>query len=111
MKRLPEEPSNSRFALRHCLTQELGFHKEKEMAQRVVFTFDDQSLDTLKALKDRGGFSSMGTAVRESVQLNEILQDQVSEGFTEVILRNPKTNQEKTLLIPSLRRTAKVNSR
>jgi hypothetical protein len=53
----------------------------------------------------------MGTAVRESVQLNEILQDRVSEGFTEVILRNPKTNQERTLLIPSLRKTAKVTSR
>ena len=78
------------------------------MAQRVVFTFDDSSLESLKQVQERGDFSSMGTAVRESIQLSEILQDQVADGFTEVVLRNPKTNQEKTLVIPSLRRVGRV---
>ena len=78
------------------------------MAQRVVFTFDDSSLESLKQVQERGNFSSMGTAVRDSVQISEVLQDQVADGFTEVILRNPRTNQEKTLVIPSLRRIAKV---
>ena len=78
------------------------------MAQRVVFTFDHPSFLSLKQVQERGDFSSMGTAVRESVQLSEILQDQVAEGFTEVVLRNPKTNQEKTLVIPSLQRVAKA---
>ena len=78
------------------------------MAQRVVFTFDKPSLQSLKQVQERGDFTSMGTAVRESVQLSEILQDQVAEGFTEVVLRNPKTNQEKTLVIPSLQRVAKA---
>jgi hypothetical protein len=77
------------------------------MAQRVVFTFDDSSLDSLKQVQTRGDFSSMGTAVRESIQLSEVLQDQVADGFSEVVLRNPQTNQEKTLVIPSLRRIAK----
>lgn len=72
--------------------------------QRVVFTFDDHSYETLKSLREKGDFSSMGTAVKESIQLSEILQDQVSQGFSEVVLRNPKTNQEKVLIIPSLRR-------
>src|SRR6266540_3172381 len=78
------------------------------MAQRVVFTFDDSSLESLKQVQERGDFSSMGTAVRDSIQLSEVLQDQVADGFSEVILRNPRTNQEKTLVIPSLRRIAKV---
>jgi hypothetical protein len=78
------------------------------MSQRVVFTFDDSSLESLKQVRERGEFSSMGTAVRDSIQLSEVLQDQVADGFTEVILRNPRTNQEKTLVIPSLRRIAKV---
>ena len=76
-------------------------------AQRVVLTFDANSLDSLKQLQERGEFSSIGTAVREAVQLSEVLQEQVDDGFTEVVLRNPKTNQEKTLVIPSLRRIAK----
>ena len=78
------------------------------MAQRVVFTFDDNSRISLKQVQERGNFSSMGTAVRESIQLSEVLQDQVGAGFTEVILRNPRSNQEKTLVIPSLLRAAKT---
>jgi hypothetical protein len=77
------------------------------MSQRVVFTFDDSSLESLKQIQQRGDFVSMGTAVRDAVQLSEVLQDQVADGFTEVVLRNPKTNQEKTLIIPSLKRIAK----
>jgi len=80
------------------------------MAQRVVFTFDDNSLESLKNVQERGDFASMGTAVRESIQLSEILQDQVADGFTEVILRNPRTQQEKTIIIPSLRRVGKTKS-
>jgi hypothetical protein len=75
--------------------------------QRVVFTFDERSLESLKHLQQKGAFSSMGTAVRESVLLNEILQDQVSQGFSEVILRNPHSNQEKVVILPSLQRSAK----
>lgn len=72
--------------------------------QRVVFTFDDRSYGSLKSVQEKGEFSSMGTAVKESIQLSEILQDQVSQGFSEVVLRNPKTNQEKVIIIPSLHR-------
>jgi hypothetical protein len=80
------------------------------MSQRVVFTFDEGSLESLRQIQNRGDFSSMGTAVRDSIQLSEILQDQVSEGFTEVVLRNPSTNQEKILIIPSLQKIAKTKA-
>lgn len=80
-------------------------------AQRVVLTFDANSLDSLRQLQERGEFKSIGTAVREAVQLSEVLQEQVDDGYTEVVLRNPKTNQEKTLVIPSLRRIAKKAAR
>jgi predicted ATPase len=76
-----------------------------------VLTFDSNSLDSLKQLQERGEFSSIGTAVREAVQLSEVLQEQVDNGYSEVVLRNPKTNQEKTLVIPSLRRIAKKATR
>ena len=77
--------------------------------RRVVFTFDSSSLGSLKQVQERGEFASMGTAVRESVQLSEVLQDQVADGFSEVVLRNPKTKQEKTLIIPSLQKLAKAS--
>jgi hypothetical protein len=77
------------------------------MSHRVVFTFDDTSLESLKQIQERGDYISMGTAVRDAVQLSEVLQDQVEEGFTEVVLRNPKTNQEKHLIIPAMRRISK----
>jgi hypothetical protein len=80
------------------------------MSQRVVFTFDDNSLDSLKQLQSRGDYTSMGTAVRDAVQLSEVLQGQVADGFTEVVLRNPKTNQEKHLIIPFLKRVARAKS-
>lgn len=72
------------------------------MSKRIVFTFDPKSLGSLEAVKEKGNFSSLGTAVRESILINEVLQNQVAEGFTEVVVRNPKTMQEKTVVIPSI---------
>jgi hypothetical protein len=80
------------------------------MAKRIVFSFDDRSLDSLEQVKVKGRFQSLGTAVRESIQINQALHDEASEGFTEVVVRNPKTRQEKTLIIPSLKKTAAASS-
>lgn len=79
------------------------------MSKRIVFTFDEKSLGSLEQVKKRGKFSSLGTAVRESIQINQELHDQAAEGFSEVVVRNPKTKQEKTIVIPSLR-ASKVDS-
>lgn len=75
---------------------------------RVVFSFDEPSLDSLRQVKEKGVFPSLGTAVRESIQLSETLQDEVENGYTEIVLRNPKTQQEKIVVIPSLVRVAKA---
>jgi hypothetical protein len=84
--------------------------KTANMGKRIVFSFDDRSLDSLERVKEKGGFQSLGTAVRESIQINQVLHDEASEGFTEVVVRNPKTRQEKTLIIPSLKKTAAATS-
>jgi hypothetical protein len=81
------------------------------MSQRVVFTFDQSSLETLNEVKENGAFPSMGSAVRESLTLSNTLQNQVAEGFTEIVVRNPKTNQEKTIIVPSLQKAAKAGAR
>lgn len=74
------------------------------MSQRVIFTFDDSSLKSLQKVTNTGGFKSLATAVRDSVQINEVLQQQVADGFSEIVVRNPKTKKEKTLVIPSLQK-------
>jgi hypothetical protein len=84
---------------------------EHPMSQRVLFTFDEASLESLKQIKDKRGFPSLGAAVRESIEVNETLQEQVENGFTEIVLRNPTTNQEKAIVISSLRRVAKAANR
>ena len=71
-------------------------------SQRVVFTFDERSLESLKEITEQGHFSSMAETVRESLQINRALQKQARSGFTEVVVRNPKTNEERVIVIPSL---------
>ncbi len=69
--------------------------------QRVVFTFDDRSLSGLKDLVEQGRFSSMADAVRDSVALNRALQAQARRGYTEVIVRDPDTGEERVMVVPT----------
>ena len=71
-------------------------------SKRVAFTFDERSLTTLEEMTDEGHFSSMADTVRESLQISHALQNQAKKGFTEVIVRNPETNEERVIIIPSL---------
>ena len=70
--------------------------------QRVVFSFDERSLESLQKLKDQGRFSSMGEVVRESLQISRALQSQVNQGFIEIVVRNPETKEERVIVIPNL---------
>lgn len=79
----------------------------KTAQKRVVFTFDERSLESLKEITEQGHFSSMAETVRESLTINRALQRQAQSGFTEVVVRNPKTNEERVIVIPSLEDAAK----
>jgi hypothetical protein len=76
-------------------------------SQRVVFSFDPESLATLNQVKERGGFQSLGMAVKESIELSDFLQNLVDKGFSEIIVKNPETSQEKTIIVSSLQKLAK----
>jgi hypothetical protein len=82
--------------------------KEKPMSKtrRVVFSFDERSLESLQKLTEQGRFSSLADTVRESLQISRALQSQAGQGFTEVVVRNPETNEERVLVIPTLQSTA-----
>ena len=71
-------------------------------AQRVVFSFDERSLESLQQIRERGRFPSMAEAVRESLQTSRALQAQAEQGYTELVVRNPKTGEERVLVIPAL---------
>jgi hypothetical protein len=70
--------------------------------RRVVFSFDERSLESLQKLTKQGRFSSMADTVRESLQISRALQGQAHQGFTEIVVRNPETNEERVLVIPNL---------
>ena len=70
--------------------------------KRVVFSFDQRSLASLEDLTEQGHFSSMAETVRESLQISRALQSQAEQGFSEVVVRNPDTGEERVIVIPTL---------
>jgi len=70
--------------------------------QRVVFSFDERSLESLQKIKEQGRFTSMGEAVRESLQISRALQSQANQGFSEIVVRNPETSEERVIVVPAL---------
>ena len=70
--------------------------------KRVVFTFNERSLDSLQRMKEAVRFRSLGETVRESLQISCAIQEQAKQGFREIIVRNPETNEERVIIIPAL---------
>jgi hypothetical protein len=73
-------------------------------SKRVLFTFDPQSYQNLKQVFEQGPFASMADTVRDSLQTSQALQSQAKQGFTEVVVRNPETKEERVVVIPTLHR-------
>lgn len=67
------------------------------MKKRIVFTFDEKSLNILKSLANGG---SLAGAIREALQVDFTLRSQARQGFNEIILRNPETREERRMIIP-----------
>lgn len=74
----------------------------KSQTHRVVFSFDDRSLESLKRITEQGHYPSMAEAVRRSLQINRALQSQSDQGYTEIVVRNPETNEERVIVLPTL---------
>lgn len=70
--------------------------------KRVVFTFDERSLESLEQLKEQSRSGSLAETVRSSLQVNRALQQQKEQGYSEVVVRNPETKEERVLIIPNL---------
>ena len=66
--------------------------------KRVVFTFDPESLTALEEMQERGGYASLAETVKDSLQILWAIQNLAKEGYSELIVRNPKTDSEKVVL-------------
>jgi hypothetical protein len=69
---------------------------------RVVFNFDNRSLAGLQQLKEQTKVATLGDVVSDSLQISHALMTQAANGFSEVVVRNPKTNAERVMVIPNL---------
>ena len=69
---------------------------------RIAFTFDEQSLAILEEIKNDGNYSCFAETVRDSLQITRSLQKLAKRGYSEIIVRNPKTEEERLLIIPTL---------
>ena len=70
--------------------------------KRVVFTFNERSLQQLENFKEQGRFETLGEAVGASLQISGSLQKQKLNGYSEVVVRNPDSKEERVLVIPQL---------
>jgi hypothetical protein len=70
--------------------------------QRMIFTFDERGVDNLKKMQAEGHYPSMATVVRDSLRISRALQQQAAEGFSEILVRNPKTGEARVIVAPPL---------
>jgi Arc/MetJ-type ribon-helix-helix transcriptional regulator len=75
-------------------------------SKRILFTFDPRSEQNLRKLTDTGGFPSASDAVRDAVLMARALQEQERLGFTELVVRNPTTHEEKVMVFPWISATS-----
>jgi hypothetical protein len=59
-------------------------------------------LESLETLKERARLGSLADAVRNSLQVSRALQQQKDLGYSEFVVRNPQTKEERVLVIPNL---------
>lgn len=70
--------------------------------RRVVFSFDERSIQSLEEITRLAKFASLGETVKESLQVSRALQKQAEDGFSEVVVRNPKSKEERIIVVPNL---------
>lgn len=83
----------------------------KKNTRRIGFIFDEHSFSVLDRMTKEGPFSSWADTVRESLYLHAALRAQAEQGFTELVVRNPRTGDERVVVIPSLRTNTNVKER
>ena len=74
---------------------------------RVVFTFEERGLAALEEMTEDGNYSGLADTVRDSLAITRALQTHAKNGYNEIIVRNPDTEEEQLLMIPTIRAVAR----
>ena len=72
--------------------------KRENEKTRVVFTFEPESLTALEKIQEDGSYESLAATVKDALQILWVIQREAKKGYTELIVRNPKTDGEKVVL-------------
>ena len=67
-------------------------------SKRIVFTFDERTRKMLEDLKIDGHYKSLSEVVKDALRIKNGLHAQSKQGYTEIIVRDPKTNKEKVMI-------------
>lgn len=77
-------------------------HTVMAETRRLVFSFDERSYDDLTRLAADGNFATVHQAVRTAIHITRGLQSQAQDGYSELVVRDPRTKSERILVIPGL---------
>jgi len=70
--------------------------------EKVTFCFDRESLVCLRKLSALRQDASLNDTIRSSLAINQIFQEQMQAGFTEIVVRNSRTNEERVMILHDL---------
>lgn len=78
------------------------------MKRRIRFDFDEVSFQTLENLRILNGYSTLGESLRDCIKIFANIDKQARRGFTEVILRNPHTDEALLLDISKICKNERI---
>jgi Arc/MetJ-type ribon-helix-helix transcriptional regulator len=73
------------------------------MSKRIIFTFDDSAVDSLDSIQARHRYKSKGEVIRTALSLMQALSSHADKGFTDVLLKNPKSGSTRHLILPFIK--------
>ncbi len=68
-------------------------------SKRILFTFDPRRRRNLREFAKSGGCPSVPHPEIDALRVARAVHDQARLGFTEIVVRNPFTNQEKVMVL------------
>lgn len=64
---------------------------------KILFTFTSAAKLQLESIRDKFNVDSLASALQLSLSLTSSLQKQFDKGYTQVIVRNPNTGDERSM--------------
>lgn len=65
--------------------------------KKLTFEFDENAVKALDEIQRSGGYDGLGTVVGESLGVRAAMQELEKEGYSQVLVRNPRTNRMRQL--------------